>query len=185
MSNSNRHIRLTEAERIARHKSAEDMDLICSQRIERSRKRRVTKWQRGSNLQRMQAAVKRVRVHGESISGVALRTGLPERTLRRYCGRCVISISTFVNEFRMDDWVQHVTVHETMTLLLSSRMKKGILLTIFYCTDMLTSQKMKHGKTIQFSSVPWLLMKSCQNTSERTLPSLFLITDACPRQWIC
>lgn len=47
-------------------------------------KRRVTKWQKGPNLERMQVAVKRVRVNGESISHVALRTGLPERTLRRY-----------------------------------------------------------------------------------------------------
>ena len=46
-------------------------------------KRRVTKWQKGPNLERMQVAVKRVRVNGESISHVALRTGLPERTLRR------------------------------------------------------------------------------------------------------
>ena len=56
--------------------------------IERTRedenvRRRVTKWQRGDNLYRMQQGVRLVRVGGQSISTVAHRLGLPERTLRR------------------------------------------------------------------------------------------------------
>ena len=43
---------------------------------------RVTKWQRGDNLYRMQQGVRMVR-GGQSISTVAHRLGLPERTLRR------------------------------------------------------------------------------------------------------
>ena len=46
-------------------------------------RRRVTKWQRGENRQRMQQGVKMVRVGGHSIATVATRLGLPERTLRR------------------------------------------------------------------------------------------------------
>ena len=47
-------------------------------------RRRVTKWQRGDNLYRMQQGVRMVRVGRQSISSVANRMGLPERTLRRY-----------------------------------------------------------------------------------------------------
>lgn len=47
-------------------------------------RRRITKWQRGHNLYRMQQGVRMVRVGGKSISNVATSLGLPERTLRRY-----------------------------------------------------------------------------------------------------
>ena len=46
-------------------------------------RRRITKWQRGDNLYRMQQGVRMVRVGGKSISDVATSLGLPERTLRR------------------------------------------------------------------------------------------------------
>ena len=56
---------------------------IEAARAEENVRRRVTKWQRGDNLYRMQQGVRMVRVGGQSISTVAHRLGLPERTLRR------------------------------------------------------------------------------------------------------
>ena len=146
-------------------------------------KRRVTKWQKGPNLERMQVAVKRVRVNGESISHVALRSGLPERTLRRWS---ILSCTLFVElciifGFTMLSWTRVIwrllitfvvklchnrfhNVHLCDNIIV---IRHRNILVCLYCTDMSTFQKIPNAKTTLFSSVLWALTKSYPNTSER------------------